>query len=340
MSTRSPSNPAGEPVKTVALGRSGVKVSRLAIGCNSFGRSVDSRTVQSIVSEALANGINFFDTADVYGNPHGRAEELLGGALGPERKRAVIATKFGFPMSGGPAQGLPSGHGTEKFVVAAVDASLARLRTDYIDVLQIHVPDPATAVEETASALEALVRNGKIRSFGLSNYSATQLTEFASCSRTVCSIQAEYSLLCHEPERHLLPQAESLGIAVLASLPLASGLLTGKYHRVTAPPTDSRLHERAFADWYRAAPWSTIEAIRAFALRRSISMPHVGLGYILSQPAVASVLTGVTSAAQVAQNIRASNWRPDADDILELRSLIYRGPGFKARVPWERAGKW
>lgn len=323
-----------------ALGRSAVKVTRLAIGCNSFGRSVDGPTVKSIVSAALANGVNFFDAADVYGDPHGRAEELLGEALGRRRNRAVIATKFGFPMFQGPAQGLPSGHGARNYVSASVDASLRRLRTDYIDLFQIHVPDPTTPVEETLSALEALVENGKVRSVGVSRYSARQLTEVAAGSTVISSVQAEYSLLCFEVEEALLPKAESLGVAFLACLPVASGLLTGKYRPMTTAPHGSRLDEPAFADWYQTAPWAKIDAIRQFAQRRSLSMLNVSLGYVLSQPAVTSVITGVTSEAQVVANVHASDWRPDAADVRELRRLVHQWPNFNARIPWERAGKW
>lgn len=322
------------------LGTSSVKVSRLAVGCNSFGRSLDGPAVRSIVSAALDNGVNFFDTADVYGCPHGRAEELLGKALGKKRNCAVIATKFGFPMSQGPADGLPSGHGRRSYVFASIDASLRRLRTDYIDLFQIHVPDPATPAEETVACLEELVENGKVRSIGISRYSAQQLRELVAVSSVISSVQAEYSLLCFEVEEDLLVQAEGLGVAFLACLPLASGLLTGKYSPVAAPPSNSRLDEPAFAGWYRAAPWEKIEAIRQFAERRSVSVLSLSLGYLLSQSAVTSVITGVTSEAQVVANLRASNWRPDAGDIGELRRLVHRPPNFNARIPWEQAGKW
>jgi aryl-alcohol dehydrogenase-like predicted oxidoreductase len=324
----------------LANSSSPLKVSNLAIGCNSFGRSVDGREVKSIVSAALANGVNLFDTADVYGDPHGSAEQLLGQALGKERSRAIIATKFGFPMDRGRAFELPSGHGSRRYVLSAVEASLRRLRTDYIDIVQLHIPDPATPVAETLSALNTLVERGKIRWAGLSRHSAAQIREAAAASSILASVQAEYSLLCFEAETTVLSATRSLGLAFLACLPLASGLLTGKYLRTETPIPGSRLADPVFAHWFRMAPWDKIEAIRDFADKRSTSLLQLSLGYLLAQPAVTSVIVGVTSAAQVLANVEASAWRPDIHDVGELRALIRRWPNFNARVPWELAGKW
>jgi aryl-alcohol dehydrogenase-like predicted oxidoreductase len=326
--------------RLVRLGSSEIEVTRLAIGCNSFGRSVDGRTAQSIVGAALDNGVNFFDTADVYGNPHGTAEELLGNALYGERSRAVIATKFGFPMSSGEPLQLPSAHGTRSYIFSAVDASLERLRSDYVDLLQIHIPDPATPTDETAAAFETLLTTGKVRAVGVSRYSVHQLRELIAASSQISSVQSEYSLLCADAEDTLLPVLATMKMAFLACLPLASGLLTGKYDRSTPVPPGSRLDDVAFAEWHASVPWQRLEYIRDFARRRSLSMLSVAIGYLLCNEGVTSVITGVTSAQQVIENIRAADWRPDVAEMFELRDLAHQQPGFPARVPWERAGKW
>lgn len=325
---------------TEILGGSGIEVSRIAIGCNSFGRSIDRPGVKAIVAAALENGVNFFDAADVYGNPRGRAEELLGEALGHQRQSAIVATKFGFPMSAGASEGLPTGHGTRRYVRAAADASLGRLKTDYIDLLQIHVPDPTTPVEETLLALEGLVLEGKIRAFGLSRYSCDEIIKAARLSEMLSSVQVEYSLLCHGPEDGALDCADRLGLSLLAFLPLASGLLTGKYRRHTPSPAGARLEEPAFAEWLSGVPWDKIEKIEEFSRLRALSILSVALGYILAQPSVTSAIVGVTSVDQVIENVSASAWRPDASEFLELRNLLHRWPSFDARVPWHLAAKW
>ena len=311
-------------------------VTRLAVGCNSFGRSVDSRGARSIVSAALANGINFFDTADVYGDPPGSAEELLGEALKGIRSRAVIATKFGFPMSRVASTRLPSGHGVKAYVFRAVDASLARLRTDYLDLLQMHIPDPATPLGETLSAFAELLSAGKVRAIGLSRFDAKQIADWLAVSTVISSVQAEYSLLCHGVEHDLLPLVATSNLAFLACLPLASGLLTGKYRRSAPIPPRTRFNEPAFAEWYETVPWQKIDDIRRFAAARSMSMLSVALGYLLGQATVSSVIVGVTSAQQVVENVHAATWQPDAVDIHELRRLAHQRPDFPARVPWEK----
>jgi aryl-alcohol dehydrogenase-like predicted oxidoreductase len=310
------------------------------MGCNSFGRSVDGRTARSIVATALDNGVNFFDIADVYGDPHGTAEELLGNALHGGRSRAVIATKFGFSMSPSAPLQLPSGHGARSYIFSAVDASLRRLRSDYIDLLQIHIPDPGTPTDETAAAFEALLTKGKVRAVGVSRFSVHQLRELIASSAQISSVQSEYSLLCADAEDTLLPVLPAMEIAFLACLPLASGLLTGKYERSTPVPPGSRMDEVAFAEWYASVPWQRLDRIRNFARRRSLSMLSLAIGYLLGNEGVTSVITGVTSAQQVIENIRAADCRPDVDEMLELRELAQQQPAFRARVPWERAGKW
>src|SRR5436309_1638615 len=278
------------------LGGSGLAVSVVGLGCNNFGRRIDAKRSTEVVGAALDAGINLFDTADVYGTPHGASEELLGEALGSRRDEALIATKFGSHMGGvnGPDWDARGGRG---YIVRAAEASLRRLGTDRIDLYQMHVPDPATPISETLAALDDLVRAGKVRYLGHSNFSGWQLADADWVARAgggtrFISAQNEYSLLNRAVESELAPAAERFGVGILPYFPLANGLLTGKYSR-SAAPAESRLAVTKPA-LLESAPWETLEALAAFSAARSISMLELAFGWLLAQPAVGSVISGAT----------------------------------------------
>ncbi len=307
------------------LGNSGLVVSVVGIGSNNFGRKVDDAGTKAVVDAAIDHGINFFDTADIYGNPAGGSELALGKALKGRRDDIVIATKFGMDMQGanGPDHGA---RGSRSYIARAVEASLRRLDTDYIDLYQIHTPDAATPIDETLSALDDLVTAGKVRYLGNSNFSGWQIADADWSARTTgrtpfISAQNEYSWLKRGIETEVIPACERFGLGMLPFFPLSSGLLTGKYARDTAPPAGGRLSEERFAHRLAAAPWATIEAIHAFAKARGVSILDVAIGGLAAQPAVTSVIAGATKPEQVAANVAAAAWTPSADDLDELRKI-------------------
>jgi len=310
------------------LGNSGLVVSVVGVGCNNFGRKLDAAGTRAVVDAALDVGINFFDTADIYGEPKGSSEEMLGAALRGRRDDVVVATKFGMDMGGlnGPDHGA---RGARRYIVRAVEASLRRLGTDWIDLYQMHQPDPGTPIEETLSALDDLVRGGKVRYLGNSNFAGWQIADAAWAARThgwapFVSAQNHYSLLHREAEAEVVPAAQHFGLGVLPYFPLADGLLTGKYRRNVPPPAGSRLAGNAprYAQRLASAPWDTIEAIEKFAAERGLSMLDVAIGGLAAQPAVTSVIAGATSAEQVRANAAAGRWRPSAEDLSALRALL------------------
>jgi aryl-alcohol dehydrogenase-like predicted oxidoreductase len=310
------------------LGNSGLVVSVVGVGCNNFGRKLDAAGTRAVVDAALDVGINFFDTADIYGEPKGSSEEMLGAALRGRRDDVVVATKFGMDMGGlnGPDHGA---RGARRYIVRAVEASLRRLGTDWIDLYQMHQPDPGTPIEETLSALDDLVRAGKVRYLGNSNFAGWQIADAAWAARThgwapFVSAQNHYSLLHREAEAEVVPAAQHFGLGVLPYFPLADGLLTGKYRRNVPPPAGSRLAGNAprYAQRLASAPWDTIEAIEKFAAERGLSMLDVAIGGLAAQPAVTSVIAGATSAEQVRANAAAGRWRPSAEDLSALRALL------------------
>lgn len=312
------------------LGDSGLVVSVLGLGCNNFGRKMDLGQVRAVVDAALDHGVTLFDTADVYGNGGG-SEDLLGQALRGRRDKAVIATKFGMDMNG--ANGADHGaRGSRWYVVRAVEASLRRLGTDYIDLYQLHEPDRATPIDETLAALDDLVRAGKVRYLGNSNFSGWQIADAAWTARTTgrtpfISAQNRYSLLHREVEADVVPACEHFGLGLLPFFPLASGLLTGKYRRGEAAAEGSRLAEPRYADRLATAPWDTIEALRGYADQRGLSLLDVAIGGLAAKPAVASVIAGATSAEQVAANVGAVGWVPDEGDLAELAGIGRPGHG-------------
>jgi aryl-alcohol dehydrogenase-like predicted oxidoreductase len=306
---------------TRTLGSSDIAVSTLGIGCNAFGSRIDQAQTTAVVDAAIEHGVTFFDTADVYGL--GQSEQLLGTALAGRRDQVVIATKFGMDMEG--VNGQDDGRrGTADYVRTAVEASLRRLGTDHIDLYQLHTPDPSTPLEETLGALTELVVEGKVRAIGSSNLQAWQAVDAAWISRTeglesFVTAQNEYSLYNRTAEVELVPACLALGIGILPYFPLAYGLLTGKYTRGQAAPEGTRLAAQALR--LEGADWDRIEALQAFATARDISILELAIGGLAAQPAVASVIAGVTRPEQVAANAEAVAWTPTADDLEELATV-------------------
>lgn len=302
------------------LGGSGLMVSTVGIGCNAFGSRIDEGTVREVVDAAVDSGVNLFDTADTYGT--GQSEELLGAALGPRRQDVVVATKFGMDMQGanGPDWGA---RGSRRYIRRAVEASLRRLGTEWIDLYQMHRPCPVTPIEETLAALHELVVEGKVRYLGSSNFAGWQVVDADWTARSAgttpfVSAQNKYSLLDRLAEQELIPAAEMVGVGILPFFPLEYGLLTGKYRRDQAAPQGSRLAAEAQAKRLAGADWDAIETIEAFAAERDLSMLQVAVGGLAAQPGVASVIAGVTSADQVRSNVDAGRWEPSAEDLALL----------------------
>jgi aryl-alcohol dehydrogenase-like predicted oxidoreductase len=305
------------------LGSSDLSVPVVGIGCNAFGTRIDADQVQSVVDAALEHGATFFDTADTYGL--GASEELLGRALGSRRDDVVIATKFGMDMRG--RSGDDGGRrGSAAYVRTSVEGSLRRLGTDHIDLYQLHVPDPQTPIEETLEALDALVTAGTVRAIGCSNLQAWQLVDAAWTSRTrglasFVTAQNEYSLYNRTAEVELTPACLDLGVGILPYFPLAYGLLTGKYRRGEAAPAGSRLALSSQARRLANADWDRIDELEAIAEKQGVSLLELAIGGLAAQPAVASVLTGVTRPEQVRSNVEAARWEPSHDVLAELSEL-------------------
>jgi aryl-alcohol dehydrogenase-like predicted oxidoreductase len=294
-------------------------VSVVGLGCNNFGGRLDQERTTQVVNAALEAGINFFDTADVYGET--RSEELLGRALGNRRRSVVIATKFGLPLD----DKRPGGARPE-YIRRAVEDSLRRLGTDYIDLYQLHRPDPAVPIAETLGALDQLVRGGQLREIGCSNFSVDQIREAeavvkAGAARFV-SVQNEYSLLHRDPEQGVLAECARRGLGFLPYFPLASGLLTGKYAAGQAPPVGARLADGAMSTRFRNdRNVQLAEALSRFAASRGHTLLELAMSWLLGQPAVASVIAGATSAEQVRANVAASSWVLSADEREEVDRL-------------------
>ncbi|MEU1683176.1 aldo/keto reductase [Micromonospora zamorensis] len=309
------------------LGDSGLVVSVVGIGCNNFGRKLDLDGTRAVVDAALDAGINLFDTADIYGEPQGGSEELLGQALKGRRDDVVVATKFGMDMNGlnGPDFGA---RGSRRYIARAVEASLRRLGTDHIDLYQMHEPDPGTPIDETLAALDDLVRDGKVRYLGNSNFAGWQIADAdwvaSSNGRSrFISAQNHYSLLERSVETEVIPACERFGLGMLPFFPLANGLLTGKYKRSGQPPAGSRLSGGGrYAERLAAADWDTIEAIEAYAAERGLSMLQVAIGGLAAQPAVTSVIAGATTPEQVVANAAAGTWEPSDEDLTALRAIL------------------
>ena len=304
------------------LGRSGLEVSVVGIGCNNFGRRCDQEQTTAVVDQALEVGINLFDTADSYGG-EGRSELFLGKALEGRRQDAVVATKFSSPMGEGPMR-----RGTSrKYIMDAVDASLTRLNTDYIDLYQVHFPDAETPMEETVRALDDLVRAGKVRYLGNSNFSGWQIAHADWIAQTnhqtpFIAAQNQWSLLQRGVESEIVPAAQAFGLGVLPFFPLASGMLTGKYKRGADAPEGTRLAEgpmaaRSLTD----RNFDIVEPLEAYALEHGHTLLELAFSWLASHPAVSSVIAGATKPEQVASNAEATGWVLTAEERAEVDAI-------------------
>jgi aryl-alcohol dehydrogenase-like predicted oxidoreductase len=306
------------------LGSSELKVSEIGLGGDTFGHYVDEPGTIAIVNHALELGINFIDTADVYG--HGHSEELVGSAVKGKRSRVIIATKFGIALGKG-AQPFdtPAGLGAREYVMKAVDASLKRLNTDYIDLYQFHMPDPVTPIEDTLRAMDDLVRSGKVRYIGCSNFAAWELCEALWVSQAAgissfISVQPKYNLIDRHIEEELVPCCQAYGISVIPWFPLAAGFLTGKYRRGEPPPAGTRFGSNP--DFYRRmitdAQYDALDKFQSFARERGHSMTELAIGWLLSHPWLGPVIAGVTGTGQVTANAAAAKWKLTADEMAQL----------------------
>lgn len=307
-----------------SLGNSGLVVSVAGLGCNNFGRSLDADATRAVVDAALDAGITLLDTADSYGGA-GRSEEILGEVLAGRRDQVVLATKFGHrnvDMGYGAAAGAKGGRG---YIMRAVEQSLRRLRTDYIDLYQLHTPDPATPIEETLTALGELVAQGKVRYIGHSNFSGWQLAEAAGVARELrtagfISAQNHWSLLERGSEAEVVPAAVHYGLGVLPYFPLANGLLTGKVRRGQAPPAGSRLASRR--DYITDQKLDKVEALIGWAKEHGVTILDVAIGGLAAQPGCSSVIAGSTSPEQAKANAAAASWIPSPDELADLDRIV------------------
>lgn len=313
------------------LGRSGLTVSVVGLGCNNLGRpgtaTLDQAGTDAVVHAALDAGITFFDVADIYGAEPGLSEERLGRALGARRDEVVIGTKFGMDM-GGVAGDDGGARGSRRYIVRAVEDSLRRLGTDWIDLYQFHTPDPATPIEETLRALDDLVRAGKVRYVGHSNRAGWQIAQAEYVARELgverfVSAQNHYNLLDRRAELEVVPAAAEFGLGVLPYFPLANGLLTGKYSQGGAPEGSrlSHVRQHMVAD----ADLEQLAAFGRFARERGITEVQAAIGWLAAQGPVSSVIAGATRAAQVVENAAAADWLATAEDLAELDAL-FPGP--------------
>lgn len=307
------------------LGNSDLEVSVVGLGCNNFGGRMDLPATRAVVDRAIDLGITLFDTADAYGDPNkGGSEEALGEILGERRKHIVLATKFGLPMS----QDATRARGSRAYIMQAVEASLKRLKTDWIDLYQYHRPDGVTPLEETLRALDDLVRQGKVRHIGCSNMTAAQVDEAQACAEAnglapFVSSQEQYSALVRGIEHDLLPAIRRHALALLPYFPLASGLLTGKYRRGEPAPAGSRLaysqrHMNRFGnDRYLDA----VDALDAFCRRRGRTLLELAFGWLLANPSIPSVIAGATKPEQLDQNVAAAGWALTSDEYAEINRM-------------------
>ena len=311
------------------LGTSGLTVSTIGLGCNNFGRAGTATQTQqgtnAVVDAAIAAGVTLFDTADIYGAERGLSETLMGHALRGKRDEIVLATKFGMDMSGqnGPNWGA---RGSRRYIRLAVEASLRRLQTDWIDLYQLHVPDPSTPIEETLSTLDDLITEGKIRYIGHSNLAGWQIAEAEFTAQLhghpkFISSQNEYSLLVRDAEAEVLPAVNAYGLGFLPFFPLYNGLFTGKFSR-EGGPADSRIM-MIRAHLVEDAPWDTIERYQAWCDERGVTMLTATFAWLLAQPGLTSVIAGATRPEQIQENaVAATGWEPSADDVAYISELF------------------
>jgi aryl-alcohol dehydrogenase-like predicted oxidoreductase len=296
-------------------------VTEVGLGCNNFGRRLDYERTAYVVNAALDAGINFFDTADVYGST--KSEEFLGRALGARRRDVVVATKFGMKIDDKRRGAHPD------YVLRAADDSLRRLSTDYIDLYQLHTPDPEVPIADTLGALDQLVKAGKVREIGCSNFTVDELREAAAATKPgaarFLSVQNEFSLFHREPERDVLPECERTGMAFLPYFPLASGLLSGKYRRGEPPPPNSRLGSGWHDEVFTHRNLDTVERLIEYAESRGHTILELAVSWLLSHKPVASVIAGATKPEQVRANATAGNWRLTPTEMKEISAITATG---------------
>lgn len=304
------------------LGNSGLKVSEISLGGNNFGWYADEGTSNAVINHALDSGINYIDTADAYDK--GRSEEFIGKALKGRRSQVIIATKFFLPMGEGPNDR----GGSRYYIIRAVEASLRRLQTDYIDLYQMHRPDATTPLEETLRALDDLVRAGKVRYIGCSNYAAWQLSDALWTSSVnhlsaFLTVQSRYNVLERQIEAELVPCCQAHNVGVIPWGPLAGGFLTGKYRKGEKSPEDGRLSKpnALYSGVLNEANWSKLAKLEAFATERGHTVGELAIAWLLSKPYVSTVIAGAKKPEQVSANIAAGKWKltieeaAKADDI-------------------------
>ena len=305
------------------LGSSGLKVSKIGLGGNNFGNRADEQTSITVINHALDLGINFIDTAESYSK--GRSEELVGKALKGKRWQAIIATKFGYPTSvGANEQG-----GSRNYIMKAVDASLKRLDTDYIDLYYMHYPDSETPIEETLRALDDLVRTGKVRYIGCSNFGAWQLCDALWTSKlnnleSFITVQSKYNLLERSIEQDLVPCCENYGIGVIPWGPLASGFLTGKYRRGQETPAGARLVNppSIYRDILTDVNFDKLAKLETYAREHSHSIGELAIAWLLAHPWLSSVIAGAMNTEQVSANVAAVGWKLTTEDMLQLDEIF------------------
>lgn len=303
------------------LGDSGLKVSVVGLGCNNFGRRLDRDGTERVVRVAIDSGITLFDTADVYSA--GESEEYLGAALKDRRNDILIATKFRSSMGNGPY----SEGGSRRYIIRALEDSLRRLGTEYVDLYQMHSPDDDTPIEETLSSLDDLIHAGKIRYVGSSNFTGWQIGDAAWTARVnnwtpFISAQNHYSLLERTVEKEVISACAHFGVGMIPYFPLASGLLTGKYRRGQPAPEGTRLANTPNPSrWLTDERFDVVESLEKLAQERGLSMLQIAIGGLAAQPGVSSVIAGATKPEQVRANVEAGLWQPSADDLAEIDRL-------------------
>ncbi len=304
------------------LGNSGLKVSEISLGGNVFGKWADESMSIAVINHALEMGINYIDTADMYGQ--GRSEELIGKTVKGKRSQFIIATKFGFPMGDGPNESGASRY----YIMKAVDASLRRLQTDYIDLYQIHLPDPATPIEETLCALNDLVRTGKVRYIGCSNFAAWQLCEALWLSKvnnlqSFVTVQPRYNLLERQIETELVPCCRAYNIGVIPWGPLVGGFLTGKYHKGQESPTGARLSQPypLYDNIFTEANWNKLTKLEAFATERGHKVAELAIAWLLAKPWISTVIVGARNLEQVSANVTATEWKLTAEEAAAVDAI-------------------
>jgi aryl-alcohol dehydrogenase-like predicted oxidoreductase len=305
------------------LGNSGLKVSAVGLGGNNFGWWADEQTSIPVIHHAIDLGINFLDTADVYAR--GQSEDFIGKAIKGRRTNLIIATKFANQMGDDPNEK----GGSRRYIMQAIDASLKRLQTDYIDLYQMHIPDPTTPMGETLRALDDLIRAGKVRYIGCSNFAAWQMCEAIWISRrntfsTFISTQPMYNLLSRQIERELVPCCQQYGIGIIPYSPLASGFLTGKYRQGETPPEGARLSgsDPRFQRMFNDANWSKLGKLESWAKEHNHTVGELAIAWLLAKPMVSTVIAGARKHEQVDANVAAGDWQLTPEEVTEVEALI------------------